>query len=205
MAEVKARLSEGSEDVADELAEMHATSAGMKALCCMVCADGTEDCRKLLGGHSGVAADFGDYLWKVTAEGDPVVLHLQAARFLLKCGQAALRGETSRLKGLVEYLKPLAEHGEHVMKLKPAMESEASFRDLKSLEELYRFRACISVMQATKQFEALMSRGGMSFEEAFNKSAVSLITMAKSHGYLDIVRKFGLQAEQLQVSSGQAC
>ena len=60
MSEVREKLSAGVQDVGDELAEMHATSAGMKALCCMICSEGMEDCRKLLGGHgyllnSGVA------------------------------------------------------------------------------------------------------------------------------------------------------
>ena len=85
MSEVSMKLMAGDADAGDTLPEMHATSAGMKALCCTVAGDGMEDCRKMLGGHgylmnSGVAADLNDYLWKITAEGDPIVMYLQSAR-----------------------------------------------------------------------------------------------------------------------------
>ncbi len=82
MSEVTQKLIAGDTDAGDVLQEMHATSAGMKALCCTIAGDGMEDCRQMLGGHgylmnSGVAADLQDYVWKITAEGDPIVMYLQ--------------------------------------------------------------------------------------------------------------------------------
>jgi len=73
----------------DDLQEMHATAAGLKGMSTKMAADGMEDLRKACGGHgylmnSGIASLVGDYVWKVTAEGDFVVMTLQTARYLLK-------------------------------------------------------------------------------------------------------------------------
>jgi len=192
MSEITLKLVGGDADAGDELVEMHATSAGMKALCCTVSSDGMEDCRKLLGGHgyllnSGVAADLNDYVWKVTAEGDPIVMYLQSARYLLKSGQAALSGNIDKLAGLVRYLIPLANPNFNIANIKP---KRTSFLDLDYLEKLYSFRACVSNMQATKRFNELMAKEALTFDQAFNRSAISMVTMARTHGYLNIVTKF---------------
>jgi acyl-CoA oxidase len=65
----------------------HASCA--KGLLGEIASEGLEDCRKMCGGHgyllnSGVAADLNDFVWTVTAEGEPIVMLLQSARFLLK-------------------------------------------------------------------------------------------------------------------------
>jgi acyl-CoA oxidase len=106
---------------------------------------------------------------------------------LLKSGQAALSGNIDNLAGLVRYLSPLANPDFKIGDIKP---SRKSFLDLDYLEALYGFRACVSNMQATKQFNELMAREGLTFDQAFNRSAISMVTMAKTHGYLNIVKKF---------------
>jgi len=93
------------------LAETAATAAGLKALCCVLAADGIEECRKCCGGNgyllsSGIAALGADYVWQTTAEGDTVVLLLQTARFNLKQLAKARGGE--ELAGPLKYLEPLA-------------------------------------------------------------------------------------------------
>ena len=80
----------GDEEVPDDFAELHASAAGLKGLCCYLAAEGIEDLRKACGGHgyllaSGIAALSADYVWQTTAEGDYIVMQLQTARFLVKC------------------------------------------------------------------------------------------------------------------------
>ena len=77
------------EEVLDEIAQIHTTSAGLKGLSTILAADGIEDCRKCCGGHgfllsSGIAALSADYVWQTTAEGDHIVLFIQAAKALVK-------------------------------------------------------------------------------------------------------------------------
>lgn len=73
----------------DLLPEVHAASAGLKALCTGTAADGIETARRALGGHgfsvfSGLGTLFADYVAVVTAEGDNFLLTLQTGRYLLK-------------------------------------------------------------------------------------------------------------------------
>ncbi len=82
---------------------------------------------------------------------------------------------------------PLANPNFKVADIKP---QQKSFLDLEYLETLYSFRACISNMQATKKFNELMLREGLTFDEAFNRSAISMVTMAKTHGFLNVFKKF---------------
>ena len=70
----------------------------MKALSGMLVSEGMEDLRKCCGGHgflqsAGIGPHWADFVWAVTAEGDPVVMHLQTARYLAKAAAAARRGE----------------------------------------------------------------------------------------------------------------
>ena len=89
------------EELGDEIAEAHATSAGLKGLASYLASIGIEDCRKACGGHgyllnSGVAAMSADYVWQTTAEGDFIVMLLQTARFLMKqLNDVARRGQVS--------------------------------------------------------------------------------------------------------------
>jgi acyl-CoA oxidase len=87
-----------ADELSDDIAEVHATSAGLKGLASYLAAIGIEDCRKACGGHgyllnSGVASLSADYVWQTTAEGDFIVLLLQTARFLMSQFKAARTGE----------------------------------------------------------------------------------------------------------------
>ena len=78
----------GDVDSPTELAEMHASSAGLKGFCCNAASVGIEELRKCCGGAgylmaSGIAALEADYKWRATAEGDTVVMLLQTARYLV--------------------------------------------------------------------------------------------------------------------------
>ncbi|KAL1854717.1 hypothetical protein Plec18170_004808 [Paecilomyces lecythidis] len=92
---------------ADLLADLHATSCGLKALASTTAGEGLEVCRRACGGHgyssySGIGSWYADYLPTLTWEGDNYMLTQQVARYLLKSARAVLAGkagdnDTSRI------------------------------------------------------------------------------------------------------------
>ncbi|PYH96497.1 fatty-acyl coenzyme A oxidase [Aspergillus ellipticus CBS 707.79] len=92
---------------ADLLADLHATSCGLKALASTTAGEGLEICRRACGGHgyssySGIGPWYSDYLPTLTWEGDNYMLTQQVARYLLKSARAVLSGngannDTSRI------------------------------------------------------------------------------------------------------------
>ena len=71
----------------DLLADLHATSCGLKALASTTAAEGLEVCRRVCGGHgyssfSGIGSLYADYLPTTTWEGDNYMLTQQVARYV---------------------------------------------------------------------------------------------------------------------------
>ncbi|KAK4704719.1 acyl-CoA oxidase, partial [Phenoliferia sp. Uapishka_3] len=71
------------------LADVHASSSGLKSLCTIMASQGIEDCRRACGGHGyslagGLASFYADYLPQVTWEGDSYMLTQQLGRYLFK-------------------------------------------------------------------------------------------------------------------------
>jgi acyl-CoA oxidase len=95
-----ARRGAGPEELqsgSDMLADLHATSCGLKALGSTIAAEGLEVCRRACGGHgysqfSGIGSWYADYLPTTTWEGDNYMLTQQVARYLLKSARAVLKG-----------------------------------------------------------------------------------------------------------------
>ncbi|GFF24154.1 putative peroxisomal acyl-coenzyme A oxidase 1.2 [Aspergillus udagawae] len=84
----------------DLLADLHATSCGLKALASTTAGEGLEICRRACGGHgyssySGIGPYYSDYLPTLTWEGDNYMLTQQVARYLLKSARAVLAGKGS--------------------------------------------------------------------------------------------------------------
>ncbi|MCJ1272696.1 fatty-acyl coenzyme A oxidase [Puttea exsequens] len=85
----------------DTLAELHATSCGLKALATTLAADGLETCRRACGGHgyssfSGIGSWYADYLPATTWEGDNFMVTQQVARYVLKFARAVLKGDVTK-------------------------------------------------------------------------------------------------------------
>ncbi|CAG8958177.1 hypothetical protein HYFRA_00000529 [Hymenoscyphus fraxineus] len=81
----------------DLIADLHATSCGLKALGSTIAGEGLEVCRRACGGHGyssfgGIGAWYADYLPTMTWEGDNYMLTQQVARYLLKSARAVLKG-----------------------------------------------------------------------------------------------------------------
>lgn len=71
----------------DLLADLHATSCGLKALGSTTAVEGLEVCRRACGGHGyssfgGIGAWYADYLPTATWEGDNYMLTQQVARYV---------------------------------------------------------------------------------------------------------------------------
>ncbi|KAK4549620.1 hypothetical protein LTR36_004921 [Oleoguttula mirabilis] len=81
----------------DLLADLHATSCGLKSLASYTAVEGLEVCRRACGGHgyssfSGIGPWYADYLPTATWEGDNYMLTQQVARYLLKSARSVLKG-----------------------------------------------------------------------------------------------------------------
>eukprot|EP01130_Rhizamoeba_saxonica_P015474 TRINITY_DN6950_c0_g1_i1.p1 TRINITY_DN6950_c0_g1~~TRINITY_DN6950_c0_g1_i1.p1 ORF type:complete len:650 (+),score=133.70 TRINITY_DN6950_c0_g1_i1:79-2028(+) len=90
-----------------ELANIHATSSGLKAMITWMSSRGIEECRQRCGGHgylaaSGIPEIFTATVPACTYEGDNLVLVQQTTRHLLKNLTKALNGED--LTGDISYL-----------------------------------------------------------------------------------------------------
>lgn len=71
----------------DLLADLHATSCGLKSLASTTAAEGLEVCRRACGGHgyssfSGIGPWYSDYLPTTTWEGDNYMITQQVARYV---------------------------------------------------------------------------------------------------------------------------
>lgn len=80
------------------LADLHATSSGLKSVCTSYAADGVETVRRALGGHgfhsgSGLIQLNNDYLSKPTVEGDNWMITQQTASYILKKTTAIVEGK----------------------------------------------------------------------------------------------------------------
>lgn len=224
----------------DELAVVHATSAGLKALACGLTADGLEDCRKCCGGHgvllaSGVAhmaqvrlstfrprrcctegasrhgwsplASFRacdahpcpsqssltplrsssrqDYATYCTAEGDRVVLELQAAKFLLREASKVAEGHSP--SAACDYLADplLATH---------SMPENVTLFELDAVESLFRRRARLAVETAARRFREAVAQPGITVDEATNRCAIDLVAASQAHGRHLLLRSFAAHA-----------
>ncbi|GAA5865050.1 hypothetical protein JCM8547_007694 [Rhodosporidiobolus lusitaniae] len=78
-----------------QLADVHASSSGLKSLSTLMAASAIEECRRACGGHGyslagGLASLWQDYLPQVTWEGDSYMLSQQLSKYLLKTFRTVL-------------------------------------------------------------------------------------------------------------------
>lgn len=167
-------ISGGDDKAAEEMPDLHATCAGLKAVCTTVAARVVEDCRKSCGGQgymrsSGIADLSVNYVGAVTAEGEAVILALQTARFLIKSVDAVKNKRP--VTGSVSYLADPP--------LSPVkVTSYANQRQL--LVDLMKERARKVAFDLEDDFSAAI-KAGMSFDEALNSVMVLAWTATEWH------------------------
>ncbi|KAM0750790.1 acyl-CoA oxidase [Meredithblackwellia eburnea MCA 4105] len=84
------------------LADVHASSSGLKSLTTIMASQAIEDCRRACGGHgyslaSGLASFYSDYLPQVTWEGDSYMLTQQLGRYLFKTFRILLQDRNAKM------------------------------------------------------------------------------------------------------------
>jgi len=177
-----------------ELPEMHATSAGLKALCTFEGAAGLEECRKCCGGHgvllaSGVSQMALDYTTYCTAEGDRIILELQSARYLMKMTEEARKG--IEIFGMASYLNQISKSGkDDVDSLLHCHAGTADeFQSLEVLSHLFKNRALVWCIETAARLDEL-GKAGQSFDEAWNLCSVDLVKCSRVHCYHVILQNF---------------
>ncbi|GAA6050970.1 hypothetical protein JCM3770_005348 [Rhodotorula araucariae] len=95
--ESQAALDEGDFSL---LADVHASSSGLKSLCTIMASNAIEECRRACGGHGyslagGLASLYADYLPQVTWEGDSYMISQQTGRYLFKTMRSVLADRNS--------------------------------------------------------------------------------------------------------------
>lgn len=163
----------------DLLADLHATSCGLKSLASTIAAEGLEVCRRACGGHgyssfSGIGPYYADYLPTTTWEGDNYMLTQQVARYLLKSARSVLKGE------------PPSNDTQRVLHHYVSRETQgAAFDVLGSSEDIV---AAFAWRAAYLTFEALKSRD--EHKKAWNDLLVDFYRLSKAHSQYLIVKNF---------------
>lgn len=161
------------------LADLHATSCGLKSLASGTAADGLEVSRRACGGHgyssfSGIGPFYADYLPNTTWEGDNYMLTQQVARYLLKAARSVLKGNAS----INDTTVILADFHSRA-------DRGAAFDLLGSDQELvdaFAWRA------AYLTFEALRKRDDQKM--AWNDLLVDFYKLSKAHSQYMVVKNF---------------
>lgn len=175
------------------LADLHASSSGLKSLTTTMAIDAIEDCRRACGGHgysmfSGLGAFYQDYLPNVTWEGDNYILTQQTARYLLKTFRNVVAGkaEPSEYNQTITYLTQFMENP----KAKCPATKPTDFLNPELILSAFGFRAAYGIAQVAEQID----RHGRSW----NSMLVEISRISKAHCQFMLVRNFivTLQSDQ---------
>ncbi|KAG0054557.1 Peroxisomal acyl-coenzyme A oxidase 1 [Gryganskiella cystojenkinii] len=179
------------------MAEVHATSSGLKALTSDLATARMEDTRRACGGHGyawsgGLVDILTTTLQDVTVEGENTILHLQTSRWLLKTVLAAkktgdLSAVPSGLRAALTNSNVLADEKATIVPGQPlsgeTLINAFWHREARVLQDVIA--------------RILRDGGG---EEAMAKSQVQMVELSRTHGEGMLVRNFyAAIAEQEQV------
>ncbi|GAB7351975.1 hypothetical protein MBLNU459_g2502t1 [Dothideomycetes sp. NU459] len=163
----------------DLLADLHATSCGLKSLASSTAVDGLEVCRRACGGHgysnfSGIGPWYADYLPTATWEGDNYMLTQQVARYLLKSARSVLKGAepTNDTTAILSNFLRKSEIG-------------AAFDIIGKDEDLV---AAFAWRSAFLTFEALKHRDEQ--KKAWNDLLVDFYRLSRAHSQYMVVKNF---------------
>lgn len=177
----------------DILPEIASTTAGFKAIATFLCSEGIEDLRKACGGvgyllSSGIASLAGDYVWRVTAEGDWIILMLQTARFIVKKIGEVQKGK--KITGPYSYLNALGDKNAKLESFAPKdAKSPEDFEDLEYLEKLFEYYALTTISQVGIEVAKRANELG-NFDKAAKEFQVELINSVKVHSYYFMIQRY---------------
>ncbi|KAI8391735.1 acyl-CoA dehydrogenase/oxidase C-terminal [Radiomyces spectabilis] len=167
------------------LADLHASSSGLKSLTTTMAVEAIEDCRRACGGHgysmfSGLGMFYQDYLPNVTWEGDNYILTQQTARYLLKTFRNVVAGKAvpSEYNQTVTYLSQYMQNP----KAKCPATSPKDFLNPELVLSAFGFRAAYGIAQVAEQID----RHGRSW----NSMLVEISRISKAHCQFMLIRNF---------------
>ncbi|KAI8342207.1 acyl-CoA dehydrogenase/oxidase C-terminal [Choanephora cucurbitarum] len=167
------------------LADLHASSSGLKSLTTTMAIEAIEDCRRACGGHgysmfSGLGQFYQDYLPNVTWEGDNYILTQQTARYLLKTFRNVIAGkaEPSEYNQTINYLTQFLQNP----KAKCPATKPSDFSNPELILSAFGFRAAYGIAQVAEQID----RHGRSW----NSMLVEISRISKAHCQFMLVRNF---------------
>jgi acyl-CoA oxidase len=169
------------------MAETHASSSGLKALCTIEAAEAIEVCRRACGGHGyssacGLGTFYGDYLPQVTWEGDSYMLSQQTSRHLLKQMRALQADPDNVPKGFI------ADYMRHYFKNRHSVADVTHSGDLYDpmwFVKAFGYRAAWLVEQT------LSLRDGLS-KRSWNSLLPELYKCSKAHSQALVVYNFAM-------------
>ncbi|XP_060068142.1 peroxisomal acyl-coenzyme A oxidase 1-like [Ylistrum balloti] len=178
--QVTSQIEEGN---LDQIGELHALSAGLKAFSTWECTKGIEVCRMACGGHgyshaSGLPKIYVDLTPGCTYEGENTVMMLQTARYLMKCYAKVESGE--KLPGFVSYLNT-------DLSAKSCLTADVT---LDCLLQAYEHRATRMVHVAAKNMNRRVMVEGQSQQQAWNNTSQQLVWASRAHCHTYVVRTF---------------
>nr|XP_006196518.1 peroxisomal acyl-coenzyme A oxidase 2 isoform X1 [Vicugna pacos]XP_015091879.2 peroxisomal acyl-coenzyme A oxidase 2 isoform X1 [Vicugna pacos]XP_015091901.1 peroxisomal acyl-coenzyme A oxidase 2 isoform X1 [Vicugna pacos]XP_015091902.1 peroxisomal acyl-coenzyme A oxidase 2 isoform X1 [Vicugna pacos]XP_015091907.1 peroxisomal acyl-coenzyme A oxidase 2 isoform X1 [Vicugna pacos]XP_015091911.1 peroxisomal acyl-coenzyme A oxidase 2 isoform X1 [Vicugna pacos]XP_031542223.1 peroxisomal acyl-coe len=181
------------------LPELHALSAGAKAMVTDFCAQGVELCRRACGGHgysklSGLPSLVTRVAASCTYEGENTVLYLQTARFLVKIYLQAQEspGSTSQrsLPQSVAYLTAPDQ-------TRCPAQRAADFLHPELYTTAWAHVATRLIKDSAHHLQTLM-KSGADWHEAWNQTTVIHLQAAKAHCYYVTVKTFTEALEKLE-------
>eukprot|EP00158_Paraphelidium_tribonemae_P006460 Partr_v1_DN27828_c0_g1_i3_m23246 putative acyl-Coenzyme A oxidase len=157
------------------LADLHASSAGLKSFCTVFTARAFEECRMACGGHgysqfSGFSDSYGTFAHLCTAEGENWLMTQQCTRWLLKQYAAAFSG--GKVSPKAEYLLQFA--GKKTVSCCSAKTSEEVV-SCETLLSLLSFRAYYRLSNLAKLL------GNDSSETSWNSMHVLIYRASEAH------------------------
>lgn len=167
------------------LADLHASSSGLKSLTTTMAIESLEECRRACGGHgyslfSGLGQFYQDYLPNVTWEGDNYILTQQTARYLLKTFRNVIAGkaESSEHNHTVAYLTQYFQNP----KAKCPARTPQEFLNPELLLTAFGFRAACGIAKVAEQIDH--------HGRSWNSMLVEISRISKAHCQFMLMRNF---------------
>lgn len=181
------------------LADLHASSSGLKSLATTMASLSIETCRRACGGHgfsmfSGLAHAYQDYLPEVTWEGDNFMLTQQVARYLLKSarhvfvnkGDVKVSSSNPTIEYLVAYFKD------------PFFKYKGNIQDPHYLLRLFGHRAAYAVSQVLRRRDQEKESWNSLLQEFYRMSVAHCQYMLVKYFYQALQEDEALQSGNLR-------
>eukprot|EP00164_Ancoracysta_twista_P001768 GFYU01002321.1.p1 GENE.GFYU01002321.1~~GFYU01002321.1.p1 ORF type:complete len:688 (+),score=205.75 GFYU01002321.1:70-2064(+) len=171
------------------LPEVHATSAGLKALVTYDVTDSIELVRRLCGGHgysdlSGLTILLRNYAANCTLEGTREVLVQQTARYLMKAFKSARTG--GKLVGNVRYLERL----DSILSINCSARNADDLLNPEVQLEIFAARAARATANAAAMLDHEMKANQVDYDEAWNANGTEWLRCSDAHCQYTVVLNF---------------